>query len=87
MNIDRNREDEFLKHSCNICGKQMLTKEKLKQHQDEVHKNKGLKCTECDYSVKSKGHLAQHKRKTFEAQLQHSLETNTHKEEIKNTSR
>ena len=41
MNIYRNTDFEFLKHSCNICGKQILTKEKLKQHQDKVHKNKG----------------------------------------------
>ena len=51
MNIYRNTEDEFSKHSCNICGKQMLTKEKLKQHQDKVNKDKGLKCTECDQRV------------------------------------
>ena len=43
MNIFQNTEDKLLKHSCNIRGKQILTKKKLKQHQDEVHKNKGLK--------------------------------------------
>ena len=54
MNIYRNTEDKFLKHRCNICEKQILTKEKIKQHQDEVHKNKGLKCTECNHRVKSR---------------------------------
>ena len=42
MNIYENIEDEFLMYNCNICGKQILTKEKLKRHQDEVHKNKRL---------------------------------------------
>ena len=45
MNIYQNTEDEFLKQSCNICGKQILTKEKLKQHQDEVHRNKVIHIT------------------------------------------
>ena len=60
MNIYRNTEDKFLKHRCNICEKQILTKEKIKQHQDEVHKNKGLKCTECNHRVKSRSSLSQH---------------------------
>ena len=58
MNIYRNTEDKFLKHRCNICEKQILTKEKIKQHQDEVHKNKGLKCTECNHRVKSRSSLS-----------------------------
>ena len=62
MNIHQNTEDEVLKHICNICGKQILTKEKLKRHQDEVHKNKGLKCTKCDHRVKSRSSLRQHIR-------------------------
>ena len=53
MNIYQNSEDESMKHSCNICGKQLLTIEKLKQHQDAVHKNNGFKCKECDHWVKS----------------------------------
>ena len=60
MNIYRNTEDKFLKHYCNICEKQIFTKEKLKQHQDEVHKNKGLKSRECDHRVKSRSSLSQH---------------------------
>ena len=51
MNIFQNTEDKLLKHSCNIRGKQILTKKKLKQ----VHKNKGLKCKECDQRVKQAG--------------------------------
>ena len=53
MNIYRNTEDKFLKHYCNICEKQIFTKEKLKQHQDEVHKNKGLKSTGLNQGVVS----------------------------------
>ena len=49
MGIYQNSEDESMKQSCNICGKQVLTKKKLKQHQDAVHRNKGFKCTECDH--------------------------------------
>ena len=54
MNIHQNSEDEHMKYNCSICGKQMLTKKKLKQHEDAVHKNKGFKCTECDHWVKSR---------------------------------
>ena len=63
MNIFQNTEDKLLKHSCKlrkIRGKQILTKKKLKQHQDEVHKNTGLKCKECDQRVKSRSSLNQH---------------------------
>ena len=69
MNIYQNTEDEVLKHSCNICGKQILTKEKLKQHQDEVHKNKGLLCTECDHREKSKSSLNQHIRVVHDGEV------------------
>ena len=66
MNIYQNSEDEFMKHGCNICGKQMLTKNKLKQHEDAAHKNKGFECTECDHWVKSRNSLSQHKRAVHE---------------------
>ena len=49
MNVHQNSKDQNTKHICNICGKQILTKEKLKQHQDAVHKSKEFKCTECDH--------------------------------------
>ena len=42
MNVYQYSEDDFIKQGCNICGKQLLTKMKLKQHQDAVHKKKGL---------------------------------------------
>ena len=66
MNINQNSEDDYMKHSCNICGKQILTKKKLKQHQDAVHKNEGIKCTECDHRLKSKSILNQHIRAVHE---------------------
>ena len=62
MNIYQNSEDEHVRQSCNICGKQILTKKQLKRHQDEVHKNKGFKCTECDHWFKLKWSLNQHIR-------------------------
>ena len=46
-------------YSCNICGKQILTEIKLKQHQDAAHKSKGFQCTKCDQRVKSKSSLSQ----------------------------
>ena len=60
MNICQNTEDAFMKHSCNICGKQIFTKKKLNQHQDEVHKDKGLKCIKGVHRVKSRRGLSQH---------------------------
>ena len=57
---------QSIKHICNICGKQKLTEEKLKQHQDAVHKSKGFKCTECEHSLKSKCSLSRHKREVHE---------------------
>ena len=66
MNIYQNSEDEHVKQSCNICGKQILTKKKLKQHQETVHRNKGFKCTECDRWVKSRNSLSQHIRAVHE---------------------
>ena len=42
MIIHQNSEDEYRKYNCSICGKQILTNKKLKQHQDAVHKNKGF---------------------------------------------
>ena len=62
MNTYQHTEDLTIKHICNICGKQLLTKGKLKQHQDAVHKSKGYKCTECDHRVKSKSGLNVHIR-------------------------
>ena len=62
MGIYQNSEDESMKQSCNICGKQVLTKKKLKQHQDAVHRNKGFKCTECDHWYKTRSSLSQHIR-------------------------
>ena len=59
MGIYQNSEDESMKQSCNICGKQVLTKKKLKQHQDAVHRNKGFKCTECDHWYKTRSSLSQ----------------------------
>ena len=41
MKVYQNSEDDFIQQGCNICGKQLLSKEKLKQHQDAMHKNKG----------------------------------------------
>ena len=66
MNLDQNLEDDNMKHICNICGKQTLSREKLKQHQNEVHKSKGFKCTEFDQRVKSKKNLSQHIRPVHE---------------------
>ena len=62
MEVYQNIEDQNVKPICNICGKQTLTKERLKQHQDAVHKSKGVKCTECDLWVKSWSSLSQHIR-------------------------
>ena len=42
MNLDQNLEDDNMKHICNICGKQTLSREKLKHHQAKVQKVKGL---------------------------------------------
>ena len=53
MKVYQNSEDQNINPLCNICGKQTFTKETLKQHQDAVHKSKGLECAECN-QIKSK---------------------------------
>ena len=49
MNVHQNSEDPNVSHICNICGKQKSTKEKLKHHQDALHK---IKAFEYDHWVK-----------------------------------
>ena len=66
MNFCQDKEDQNMKHICNICGKQTLTKEKLKQHQNAVHKSKWFKCAECGNRLKFKHNLNQHIRAVHE---------------------
>ena len=68
MNIHQNSEDEYMKYNCSICGKQILTKKKLKQHQDAVHKNKEFKCAQCNHWLKSRCSLRQHIRAVHDCQ-------------------
>ena len=66
MNTYQNSEDDNMKHICNMCGKQTLSREKLKQHQAKVHKSKGFNCTEFDQTVKLNSSLSQHIRAVHE---------------------
>ena len=52
MNFYQNTEDDFFKHSCNICGKQLLTKKNLKKHQD-VHKQDQVVNSSCSFENKN----------------------------------
>ena len=76
MNTYQNSEDENMKHICNICGKQTISRKKLKQHQDEVHKSEGFKCTECDQRVESKSYLSKHIRAIHERVKYHCGQCN-----------
>ena len=62
MDVYQNSEHKDIKHICNICGKQTLTKEILKHHQDAVHEGKMFKLTEYHQKAQTKSHLSQHKR-------------------------
>ena len=42
MKVYQNSEDHNINPLWNICGKQTLTRETLKQHQDAVHESKDL---------------------------------------------
>ena len=53
------------KYSCNICGFQTTTKNKLRTHQ-KAHNGIMYKCNVCDKEFTQKGHLKRHKESVHE---------------------
>ena len=56
--------DEFV---CNVCGKQLITKNALYFHMLGVHTEVEVPCNDCDKIFKSKTKLAYHIRATHQA--------------------